>query len=178
MMIDAPSEIANRINKINIDNETALKSSTLRTKTLCVVAEELIRMIKHDPENFKLLTSEYILEMGDDGNPIWINIDKLFNCAATTIGLLYTSKIDLIKNEFDFWVFEDVFGIEYEIKWMDSHYYFIKKSPTMFEYVRYNMDLYTTTDMLIRLCIPFVGFVMLYLILYYMGKYGVLKYVK
>lgn len=158
-------------------DQAILIKKTSQIKDLSLIAEELIRMMKHEPDKLTYLHKLDYMMSGDV--PLYINVTKLFECAAKANGIsdywssanMVLCNMDILQEHFDFGVFNDVFGIDYEIKIIESEYLFVKKNPNLSEYIQYKIGTFSIRDILFLSCIPIFGWVLFTFVLYYVGKY-------
>lgn len=158
-------------------NQELLIHKTAKIKELSLVAEELIRMLKDDPDKLNSIHELRCVMSGDA--PLYINVQSLFEFAAKVKGYtdiwsysnMVLCNMEILHKEFDFGIFNDAFGIDYEIKIIEAEYLFVKKNPNLSEYIQYKIGTFSIRDILFLSCIPIFGWILFTFVLYYVGKY-------
>ena len=155
--------------------------------TLNDTAMDIIRMIKKNPEAVsKSMNVDF--ELNSDGSILYVNASSLFMQAAriqksqlNRIKCTLICEIEDVRKIIDICVFNETFGIDYELSIYNGAAYFVKKNPSMIEYLQYNLGMIRKTAMCVCPFIPVIGWGMLLFIFWYIIKYmfdGILKNVK
>lgn len=187
-MIDVSTIIANKIEFNNRRDQEILMNKTNKIKSWSVTSEELIRMMKDDPENLKHILGSGdvgdLYQMGKDGKPIWISVKKLLTNSALLTDNYYTLDFDrnigIVQDHFNFNIFKEVFGVSYEITYTNNEYYFVKTQDYMnlLEYIQFSFECTSIRKLLLMCLIPIFGQIIMLIMLHYTFKFWIRKYVK